>query len=102
MTLTSAPLQSTYGPPQKLERGFRRHTALGVALILLGLAQVNVGVRAADKAHSWLLSGLTPNAALWVATLLWFVAMPGFIAAGYGVLGVAWLRARWRIFMVAG
>src|ERR1043166_7961603 len=101
MTMTSAPLQSTYGPPQKLERGFRTHTALGVALIFLGLAQINVGVRAADKAHSWLLHGLAPSTGMWVATVLWFVAMPGFIGAGFGLLGVTWLRARWRLLMAS-
>jgi len=99
MTLTRARVESTYGPPEKLERGFRRHTALGVALVLLGLAQVNVGVRAADRAHSWLLSGLSTNTALRLATVLWFVAMVGFIAAGFGLLGVTRLRARWRHLM---
>ena len=100
MPLTRPSVPSTYGPPRHLERGFRRYTALGVTLILLGLAQVNVGVRAADKAQSWLLSGLSTDAALWIATLLWFVAMIGFIAAGFGLLGVVGLRARWQRLML--
>jgi hypothetical protein len=74
----------------------RRHTALGVSLILLGIAQINVGIRAADAAHSPVLPGLTPRVALWVATILWVATTLGFVAAGFGMLGVSWLRLHWR------
>jgi hypothetical protein len=68
-----------------------------VSLILLGIAQINIGIRAADAAHSWVLSGLTPDAALWLATVLWIAATNGFVAAGFGMLGVSWLRVHWRL-----
>jgi hypothetical protein len=80
--------------------GTRGRTALGVALILLGFAQINVGIRAVDAARSWLVPSLGTERTLWLATILWLTAMGGFVAAGFGLLGVSWLPAYSRLLVI--
>lgn len=57
---------------------------LGYFFLLHGLAHAGIGVWAAETGR-W-----------WVAASLWELAMVGFIAAGFGALGVAGLRDLWR------
>jgi hypothetical protein len=49
-----------------------------------GLAHAGIGVWAAETGR-W-----------WIATSLWELGMVGFLAAGFGALGVAVLRPYWR------
>ena len=58
--------------------------AIGILLVLHGAAHAASGVWAADRIAPWLL------------TPLWLVAMVGFMAGGFGLLGVATLRRHWR------
>jgi hypothetical protein len=57
---------------------------LGYFLLLHGLAHAAVGIWAAETGRWWLVASL------------WELAMVGFIAAGFGALGVAGLRDVWR------
>jgi hypothetical protein len=49
-----------------------------------GLAHAGIGVWAGETGR-W-----------WIATSLWELGMVGFLAAGFGALGVAVLRPYWR------
>lgn len=57
---------------------------LGYFFVFHGLAHAGIGIWAAETGR-W-----------WVAASLWELAMVGFIAAGFGALGVAGLRDLWR------
>jgi len=61
-----------------------RHRVLGVVLVLHGLAHAAVGVWAAERGARWLV------------TPLWWLAMTGLVAAGFGALGLAPFRRRWQ------
>ena len=66
-----------------------KRVALGLLLVLHGLAHAGAGMWIADRTPPWLL------------TVVWTTAMVGFVAAGFGVLGVPLLRAHWRRLLVA-
>jgi len=57
---------------------------LGYVFLLHGLAHAAVGIWAAETGRWWMVASL------------WELAMVGFIAAGFGVLGVRGLRDVWR------
>jgi hypothetical protein len=61
-----------------------RRVFLGLALILHGLAHANAGMLAANDGSI-------------VPTLLWAIASVGFLAAGFGLLGVRWLDRVWQV-----
>ena len=61
-----------------------RRALVGTLFILHGLAHAGAGMWAADRGP------------VWVVTPLWGVAMVGFVAAGFGLLGVPLLRRRWE------
>ena len=61
-----------------------RRIALGIALLLHGLAHANAGMLSADD------RGL-------VATALWAIASVAFLAAGFGLLGVRRLYRHWQV-----
>jgi hypothetical protein len=65
-----------------------RHAA-GIVLILHGLAHSLPGMRV-----SWQF--------LWVPSVLWAMALAGFLAAGLGLLGVGVMRTRWRLSAAIG
>ena len=66
-----------------------RRALVGTAFVLHGLAHAGAGMWAA---------GMGPA---WVVSILWGVAMVGFVAAGFGLLGVPLLRRRWERIAVA-
>lgn len=57
---------------------------LGWFFLFHGLAHAGVGIWAAETGRWWLVASL------------WELAMVGFVAAGFGALGVAGLRELWR------
>jgi len=57
---------------------------LGCFLLFHGLAHAAVGIWAAETGRWWIVASL------------WQLAMVGFVAAGFGALGVAGLRELWR------
>jgi hypothetical protein len=61
-----------------------RRGLLAILILLHGLSHANVGVWAFDAGPKWLI------------TSLWAVAMLGFFAAAFGILGVRGLRLRWK------
>ena len=61
-----------------------RRALVGTLFVLHGLAHAGAGMWAADRGPAW------------VVTPLWAVAMVGFVAAGFGLLGVPLLRRRWE------
>jgi hypothetical protein len=61
---------------------------LGTLLVFHGLAHAGAGV--------W----VTPAAPIWLVTLLWWVAMLGFVAAGLGLIGLPRLDHHWRALAV--
>ena len=64
--------------------------ALGFFLLLHGLAHAGAG--------TW----LTDSGLLWLVTLVWWLAIIGFAAAGTGLLGFPWVDQRWRLFSGIG
>src|SRR5690242_11937007 len=56
---------------------------LGSVFVLHGLAHAAAGIWA------------TPTGPTWFVTLLWWIAMAGFVAAGAGLIGVPKLDERW-------
>lgn len=61
---------------------------LGYFFLLHGLAHAAVGIWAAETGRWWMVASL------------WELAMVGFIAAGFGALGVAGLRDVWRAITI--
>lgn len=57
----------------------------GFLLVLLGLAHAGFGL--------W-PRGAAPT---WVVTLIWWLAMTGFVAAGAGLIGFPWFDRQWRV-----
>jgi len=60
--------------------------AVGLALVLHGLAHIAIGSAVQDTRR---------GSELVVATVLFFVATPGFVAAGFGAWNVPGLRSIW-------
>lgn len=81
-TLTDAPAPCTGADMKRI--------SLGVLLVLHGLAHSAAGTWASAMSHQWL------------STSLWLVATLAFLAAGFGLLGVAPLAIRWRGLTAAG
>jgi hypothetical protein len=61
-----------------------RRIIFGIALLLHGLAHANAGMLAADDRSL-------------IATGLWAIASVGFLAAGFGLLGVRRLYLHWQV-----
>jgi hypothetical protein len=61
---------------------------LGSFFLLHGLAHAAIGIWAAETGRWWMVASL------------WELAMVGFIAAGFGALGVTGLRDLWRAIAV--
>ena len=70
---------------------------IGLFLVLHGLAHAAAGMAAQDAPRGFGLA-LGPGAAVVLATALFATATPGFVAAGFGIWGVAGLEPRWRVF----
>jgi hypothetical protein len=66
-----------------------RRITLGLVLVVHGLAHANAGMLAANPFRI-------------VPTLLWAIAAVGFLAAGFGLLGVRPFRRHWQISAMAG
>jgi hypothetical protein len=66
-----------------------KRIAVGLLILLHGLAHANVGVWAFAEGPAWLV------------TLLWGVAMLGYFAAALGILRVPLLRDWWKQALVA-
>ena len=76
--------------PLQLPTAARRiRTIFGALLVAHGLAHAAPGMWAAGRAPAWFV------------TPLWLVAMCGFLAAGFGLLGVAGFRRRWPVVVTA-
>src|SRR5207253_6905081 len=72
---------------------------VGVSLILHGSLHALAGIRSTDATQF----GSTDSILLWLVTALWLVAAVGFIAAGFGYLGVDVLIShRRKMARVAG
>ena len=71
-----------------------RRFAIGLFLVLHGLAHAAAGTAAQDVPRG-IAAALPAGASAPFATLLFIVAMPGFVAAGFGVWGVVGLRRIW-------
>ena len=78
-----------------------RRVLIGMFLVMHGLAHSTAGALATEAADSWLLRPLGEWPQRWLATVLWCVAMVGFAAAGFGVLGLAGLRRHARKLALA-
>ena len=63
--------------------------AAGVVLIVHGLAHALAGMRATAEFQ-------------WLPTIAWAAALAGFLAAGFGLLGLGAFQRRWRIFAAVG
>ena len=61
-----------------------RRGLLATLILLHGLSHANVGVWAFDQGPTWLI------------TAIWGIAVLGFFASAFGVLGVGTLRLRWK------
>jgi hypothetical protein len=90
--VTAAPI--VISPRERLESITFRLSAtqqklLGYFFLLHGLAHAAIGTWVAETARSWLVAPL------------WEVAMVGFIAGGFGALGVAGVRGPWRRLTMA-
>ena len=80
----------------------KKRAALGLLLIVTGLAQIPPGARAVDGwFKSWLPAAISTLAAAWLAPVLWLAAMLGLVAAGFGALGMLPLTTRWRSIAMA-
>ena len=79
-------------PTQRGTRGIRRErAAFGILLVVHGLAHAAPGMWAAGRLPAWFV------------TPVWLVAMGGFIAAGFGLLGIAGYQRRWQpLVAIAG
>jgi hypothetical protein len=71
----------------------------GTFLVLHGFAHTLAGMRVTD-ATRWTSGG--SGVLLWVATVLWWAAAAGLVAAGLGLLGAAPFRRRWRVAACIG
>jgi hypothetical protein len=78
-------------PPRSARRIHRERVAFGMLLVVHGLAHAAPGMWAAGRLPAWFV------------TPVWLVAMGGFIAAGFGLLGVAGYHRRWQpLVAIAG
>lgn len=71
-----------------------RRFGVGLFLVLHGLAHAAAGTAAQDAPRG-IAAALPAGARELLATLLFIVAMPGFVAAGFGVWGTLGLRRIW-------
>jgi hypothetical protein len=71
-----------------------RRIFLGSTLVLHGLAHAAIGMAAQDGAARSHAGAAEPK--LIIASAAFATAMGGFVAAGFGVLGVGGLAPRWR------
>lgn len=67
-----------------------RRAVLGSLLVLHGLAHTSLGIWAADSGPAWLVAPL------------WWAASAGYVAAGFGLMGVVRLRDHWQRLAVLG
>ncbi len=67
-----------------------KRVTIGVLLVLHGLAHAAAGIWASSMGRPWLSTGL------------WGAATVSFLAAGFGMLGVPRLGARWRVLTLNG
>jgi hypothetical protein len=75
---------------------------VGGLLIVHGLAHVNAGMLASDAATPGSHSAISGwEGSVWVAAILWGIAMVGFVVAGTALLGLAPRWAKWRPSAVA-
>ncbi|NUQ21457.1 MAG: hypothetical protein HOQ09_10900 [Gemmatimonadaceae bacterium] len=65
-----------------------KRVLLGILIILHGLAHAASGV--------WLAA----DGPMWLVTLMWGIAMLGYLAAGFGILRAPFLRRSWKQTMV--
>jgi hypothetical protein len=65
-----------------------RRTLFGIALVLHGLAHANAGILASDGYRV-------------LPTFLWASASVGFLAAGFGLIGVRRLERHWQTLALA-
>lgn len=68
----------------------RQQQIFGVFLLFHGLAHAGIGIWAGETGRWWL------------PISLWELAMVGFLAAGFGAIGVAGLKDFWRPLTVVG
>jgi hypothetical protein len=66
----------------------RQQKAFGMFLLIHGLAHAGIGLWAGETGRSWL------------PISLWELSMVGFLAAGFGAVGVGGLKTFWRPFTV--
>lgn len=87
---TTLALQDTLLVQAPSRAGLRwRRLALGVAVVIHGLAHSTVIIWATDVAPFWLIS------------LLWAITMIGYVGAGFGILGTPLARIVWPWMMAA-
>jgi hypothetical protein len=81
-----APAAPTAAPPaEPVPRwAAARRRAIAWLLVLHGLMHASVGVWASDLGPTWYV------------TTAWWIAMAGFVGAGFGLLGLVGLRPRWQ------
>jgi hypothetical protein len=72
-----------------------RRFAIGLFFVLHGLAHAAIGMTAQDAPHGLALA-FGPGLRVALATTLFVIAMPGFVAAGFGHWGVVGIRHWWR------
>ena len=68
----------------------RQQKTFGVFLILHGLAHAGIGLWAGE------------NGRWWLPISLWELSMVGFLAAGFGAIGVGGLKEIWRPLTILG
>lgn len=79
------------------ERAAMRRFVFSATLVLHGLAHAAAGMAAQDLTRDAMGSGELRR---FVATTTFACATTGFVAAGFGVAGVAGLAARWRALAI--
>jgi hypothetical protein len=73
----------------------RARKALGLLLVLHGLAHIALGMAAQDDPTHGLARWLPAGLRVLVATALFVVVTPGFVAAGFGAWNVPGLARIW-------
>ena len=74
---------------------------IGSLFVMHGLAHALWGLQSANRAVGWVSGGSEGSAlALWLVTLLWSLAMGGFLFGGFGLLGARPLHRHWLSFVI--